>query len=162
MSGAAALNPFDWKRAGDAPTGETPAPARNAAAEIRYHGYMNLGMPEMIFLVVIALLLFGPKKLPEIGRTIGKAMGEFKRASHEFQSQLNEEVRQLEIETELKDLKELGSIRPAEGSESRTTSGSEPETEPAPASSDPSIEPLVEPAIEPENWGEPEKRGMNG
>jgi sec-independent protein translocase protein TatB len=123
---------------------------------------MNLGMPEMIFLVVIALLLFGPKKLPEIGRTIGKAMGEFKRASQEFQSQLNEEVRQLEIESELKDLKELGSIRPAEGAESRTPwgaeSGSAPANEPAAASSDPSIEPLVEP----EPASHPSKQGMNG
>jgi sec-independent protein translocase protein TatA len=115
---------------------------------------MNLGMPEMIFLVVIALLLFGPKKLPEIGRTLGKAMGEFKRASQDFQSQLNEEVRQLEIESELKELKELGSIRPAEGAESRAPRSSEPANEPAPASSDPSIEPLVEP--------EPGKQSMNG
>ena len=123
---------------------------------------MNLGMPEMIFLVVIALLLFGPKKLPEIGRTIGKAMGEFKRASQEFQSQLNEEVRQLEIESELKELKELGSIRPAEGTESRlpwgSESGSAPTNEPAPASADPSIEPLVEPSPE----SHPSKQGMNG
>jgi TatA/E family protein of Tat protein translocase len=119
---------------------------------------MNLGMGEMIFLVVIALLLFGPKKLPEIGRTIGKAMSEFKRASQEFQSQLNDEVRQLEIESELKELKELGSIRPAEGSTSRTPQGSESDTAPAPASSDPSIEPLVEPMSEPQ----PGKQGMNG
>lgn len=60
---------------------------------------MNLSITELLFLVVIGLLLFGPKKLPEIGRQIGKVMGEFKRASQEFQSQLNEEVRQIEDES---------------------------------------------------------------
>ena len=59
---------------------------------------MNLGFPEMMFLGLLALLLFGPKRLPEIGRQIGKALGEFKRASSEFQNQLEEEVRQLEVE----------------------------------------------------------------
>lgn len=61
---------------------------------------MNLGLTEMFFLFILGLLLFGPKKLPEIGRKLGKAMLEFKRASTEFQSQLNDEVRKLEIETE--------------------------------------------------------------
>ena len=59
---------------------------------------MNLGFGEMLFLFVLGLLLFGPKKLPEIGRQLGKFMGDFKRASHEFQSQLSDEVRQLEEE----------------------------------------------------------------
>lgn len=58
---------------------------------------MNLGMPEMIFIFVIALLIFGPKKLPEIGRQIGKFMYEFRRASNEFKYQLEDEVRQLEL-----------------------------------------------------------------
>ena len=58
---------------------------------------MNLGFPEMLFLGLLALLLFGPKRLPEIGRQIGRAMGEFKRASSELQNQLEEEVRQLEV-----------------------------------------------------------------
>ncbi|MDX1385093.1 MAG: twin-arginine translocase TatA/TatE family subunit, partial [Thermoanaerobaculia bacterium] len=40
-----------------------------------------LGVPELIFILVLALLIFGPKRLPEIGRTIGKAMGEFRRAT---------------------------------------------------------------------------------
>ena len=61
---------------------------------------MNLGFGEMVFLFILGLLLFGPKKLPEIGRQLGKAMLEFKRASNEFQAQLNEEVRQLEADIE--------------------------------------------------------------
>ena len=68
---------------------------------LEYDESMNLGITEMIFLAVIGLLLFGPKKLPEIGRQIGKAMAEFKRASNEFQSQLNDEVRKLEAEVDL-------------------------------------------------------------
>ncbi|MDP9263051.1 MAG: twin-arginine translocase TatA/TatE family subunit [Acidobacteriota bacterium] len=59
---------------------------------------MNLGFPEMLFLGLLALLLFGPRRLPEIGRQIGKALGEFKRASSDFQTQLEDEVRQLEVQ----------------------------------------------------------------
>jgi sec-independent protein translocase protein TatB len=61
---------------------------------------MNLGFSEMAFLVVLGLLLFGPKKLPEIGRQIGRILAEFKKASNEFQAQLNDEVRKLELESE--------------------------------------------------------------
>ncbi len=59
---------------------------------------MNLGLPEMLFIFVLALLIFGPRKLPEIGRQIGKAMAEFKRASNEFKSQIEGEIRNLEME----------------------------------------------------------------
>ena len=59
---------------------------------------MNLGMPEMIFIFLLALLIFGPRKLPEIGRQVGKALGEFKRASNEFKSQLETEIRNIEVE----------------------------------------------------------------
>ena len=76
---------------------------------------MNLGLGEMLFLFVLGLLLFGPKKLPEIGRKLGKAMAEFKRASNEFQSQLNDEVRKLEIEEEA-----TPSIAPPAGTASRS------------------------------------------
>lgn len=62
---------------------------------------MNLGFPEMMFIFILALILFGPKKLPEIGRQIGKGLAEFKRASREFQSQIEDEVRKLEIEVDL-------------------------------------------------------------
>ena len=45
-----------------------------------------LGVPETIFIFVLALLIFGPKKLPELGKTIGKAMTEFRRASSELKA----------------------------------------------------------------------------
>jgi TatA/E family protein of Tat protein translocase len=58
---------------------------------------MNLGFPEMIFLFLLALIIFGPKKMPEIGRQIGRALNEFKRASNEFKSQIEAEINQLEL-----------------------------------------------------------------
>ena len=63
---------------------------------------MNLGLPEMIFIFLVALIIFGPRKLPEIGRQIGKAMAEFKRASNEFKYQIESEMRNLELEEAMK------------------------------------------------------------
>ena len=73
---------------------------------------MQLGMGEMIFIFLLALIIFGPKKLPEIGRQLGKAMNEFKRASNEFRSQLEEEIRQIDAVEQAKKL-----AAPAENSE---------------------------------------------
>ncbi|HEV7669139.1 MAG TPA: twin-arginine translocase TatA/TatE family subunit [Thermoanaerobaculia bacterium] len=52
----------------------------------------SLGVPEIIFIVVLALLIFGPKRLPEIGRTVGKGLSEFRRASAEIQRTINAEL----------------------------------------------------------------------
>ena len=52
-----------------------------------------IGMPELIVIFVIALLIFGPRKLPELGKSLGKSLAEFKRASNELRSTLEEEVR---------------------------------------------------------------------
>lgn len=59
-----------------------------------------LGWPETIFIGVLALLLFGPKKLPELGRTLGRAITEFRRASSELKSTFDREMRSLEREVE--------------------------------------------------------------
>jgi TatA/E family protein of Tat protein translocase len=64
----------------------------------QYDEFMNLGFPEMMFLFVLALLIFGPKKLPEIGRQVGRALSEFKRASNEFRSQIESEINKIDIE----------------------------------------------------------------
>jgi TatA/E family protein of Tat protein translocase len=56
-------------------------------------------MPEMMFIMVLALVLFGPKKLPEIGRTVGKAINEFRRASSELKTTFEREMQNLEQET---------------------------------------------------------------
>ncbi len=58
----------------------------------------TLGVPEMTVIFILALVLFGPKKLPEIGRTIGKAISEFRRASSELKETFNKEMQQLETE----------------------------------------------------------------
>ena len=63
---------------------------------------MNLGMPEMIFIFLLALVLFGPKKMPELGRQLGKALAEFKKASNEFKSQLETEMMNIELEEKAK------------------------------------------------------------
>src|SRR5581483_4022308 len=59
-----------------------------------------LGWQETMFIFILALLLFGPKKLPELGRTLGKAMTEFRRASSELKATFDREMKNLEQETE--------------------------------------------------------------
>src|ERR671931_349780 len=53
----------------------------------------SIGMPELIIIFVIALIIFGPRKLPELGRSLGKSIAEFKRASNELRNTLEEEIR---------------------------------------------------------------------
>jgi len=61
-----------------------------------YDDCMNLGFSEMVFLFILALLIFGPKKLPEVGRQIGRFMNEFKRASNEFKAQIESEINSID------------------------------------------------------------------
>ena len=56
----------------------------------------GIGMPELIVILVIALIVIGPQKLPDIARSLGKGLAEFKRASDDFQRNLAEEVRSLD------------------------------------------------------------------
>ncbi len=59
----------------------------------------NIGMPELVMILVLALLLFGPKKLPEIGKQVGKALGEFKRTSNELKRTIEDEMDRATKET---------------------------------------------------------------
>jgi TatA/E family protein of Tat protein translocase len=52
-----------------------------------------IGFPELAIILVVALIVFGPRKLPELGRSLGKSLSEFKRASNELKSTLDEEIR---------------------------------------------------------------------
>jgi sec-independent protein translocase protein TatA len=53
----------------------------------------SIGMPELVIILVIALIIFGPRKLPELGRSLGRSIGEFKKASNELRSTLEDEIR---------------------------------------------------------------------
>lgn len=74
----------------------------------------SIGMPELVIILMIALIIFGPRKLPELGRSLGKSLGEFKRASNELRNTLDEEIR----------IEEQRAAEPA-----RTTTAPQPETE---------------------------------
>ena len=53
----------------------------------------SVGVPELIIIFTIALIIFGPRKLPELGKSLGRSLAEFKRASNELKSTLDEEIR---------------------------------------------------------------------
>jgi len=65
---------------------------------------LTVGPQEMVAIFILALVLFGPKKLPEIGRTIGKAITEFRKASNELKTTFDRELRTLEQETKLSEI----------------------------------------------------------
>ena len=90
----------------------------------------SIGMPELILIFVVALLVFGPKKLPEIGKSLGKGLAEFKRASDELKKTIEHEIEQ--GKTEVSSVRDTvasvpaslrsappldGSVAPAVGSE---------------------------------------------
>ena len=58
-----------------------------------------IGVPELIIIFVVALLVFGPRKLPELGKSLGRGLSEFRRASNELRNTLEEEVRVIDHET---------------------------------------------------------------
>ena len=80
---------------------------------------MNFGLSEMIFIFLLALLLFGPKRMPEIGRQIGRALNEFRRASNEFKSQIESEIHNLERESSAGEI--LPPAKPVTGAISTST-----------------------------------------
>jgi sec-independent protein translocase protein TatA len=53
----------------------------------------SIGMPELVVILVIALIIFGPRKLPELGRSLGKTLAEFKRTSNDLRTTLEDEIR---------------------------------------------------------------------
>lgn len=84
----------------------------------------SLGLPELLVIFIVALVVFGPKRLPEIGRTLGKALGEFKKASDDLKTTIEREVH-------VEELKQLGSqVTPA----TETVSRAEPVVSAEPAS----------------------------
>jgi TatA/E family protein of Tat protein translocase len=89
----------------------------------------GLGLPELIVIFVIALVVFGPKKLPELGKALGKGLAEFKRATEEVKQTIETEVRAAESTIDVKKLKEDIEGKEAElkAAETTKTAGSESE-----------------------------------
>ncbi len=77
---------------------------------------MNLGMPEMIFIFLLALVVVGPKRLPELARQLGKWTAEFKRASAEFRNQLETEMMNIELDEHARKQTEAAPALPPETS----------------------------------------------
>jgi sec-independent protein translocase protein TatB len=88
-----------------------------------------MSFSETIVLFFLALIIFGPKKLPEIARTVGKYLNEFRRASNEFKAQIEQEIAHLEVEEKKKTI--LPPSEPVEGTTSRSLSASNAESKPA-------------------------------
>lgn len=61
----------------------------------------NIGFPELIIIFVIALLVFGPKRLPELGRSLGRGISEFRRASSDLKNSIEREIETAELEASI-------------------------------------------------------------
>lgn len=97
----------------------------------------SIGMPELILIFVVALLVFGPKKLPELGKSLGKGLAEFKRASDELKKTIETEIEQ--GKAELNSVRENVASIPA-------SLASAPRTDPVPAPAPLSDAPAPPPA----------------
>ncbi|OFV99740.1 MAG: twin arginine-targeting protein translocase TatB [Acidobacteria bacterium RIFCSPLOWO2_12_FULL_54_10] len=63
----------------------------------------NIGFPELIIIFIVVLLLFGPKRLPELGRSLGRGLTEFRRASNDLKNSIEREVESAELEKSLRE-----------------------------------------------------------
>jgi sec-independent protein translocase protein TatA len=85
----------------------------------------GIGLPEMVLIMIVALLIFGPKKLPEIGRSLGKAIRGFQDASKEFENEFKREAQQIEesitMNAKLESSKSSDTIPAQENESSPTT-----------------------------------------
>jgi sec-independent protein translocase protein TatA len=70
----------------------------------------NLGFPELVVIFVVALVIFGPRKLPELGRSLGRGLSEFKRASNELKRTWEDEVDAVkhEVDVQKEELNQIG------------------------------------------------------
>ncbi|HET6364361.1 MAG: twin-arginine translocase TatA/TatE family subunit [Nitrospirota bacterium] len=89
----------------------------------------GLGIPELLVIFVIALIVFGPKKLPDLGKSIGRAMAEFKKAQEEFQESVKSEMREVEKSADLEEIKKLGKIDLSASPESQAGKSAEEQGE---------------------------------
>lgn len=88
----------------------------------------SIGMPELVIILVIALIIFGPRKLPELGKSLGKSINEFKKASTELQNTLEKEIQleeQKERDEKAKTTAPAAQVVDADGTHGQTVSRSE-------------------------------------
>jgi Tat protein translocase TatB subunit len=97
----------------------------------------TLGGPELFLIFVVALIVFGPRKLPEIGKSLGKMMAEFRRASNEFRSTIENEV-------EAEKIREAMRIEPPKVEPTVTNYPGAPEAAPPAAQPAPETQPPPE------------------
>ena len=67
----------------------------------------SLGMPEIMLIFVVALILFGPRQMPKIGKSLGRALAEFRRASNEFKKTIEDEVAASDLKEVSRDIEEI-------------------------------------------------------
>ena len=80
----------------------------------------SIGMPELIIILVIALIIFGPRKLPELGKSLGRSLNEFKKASTDLQNTLEQEIKieeQKEAAAKTEQAAPAHTVTPGPGSE---------------------------------------------
>jgi len=70
----------------------------------------SLGMPEIMMIFVVALILFGPRQMPRIGKSLGKALAEFRKASNDFKRTIENEVAASDLEDVRKDIDEIRNV----------------------------------------------------
>lgn len=58
----------------------------------------NIGLPELVIIFIVALLVFGPKRLPELGRSLGRGLAEFRKASSDLKNSIEREIETLDLE----------------------------------------------------------------
>jgi TatA/E family protein of Tat protein translocase len=105
----------------------------------------SLGVPELLLIFVVILIVFGPRRIPEIGRTLGKALGEFRKATDDLKNTIEREVR----------LEELKKITPSIVTPFESISRTEPFSAPGPSTAGPETTEPAQESPQPEVTGAP-------